>query len=115
MLDTTASLPFKFGITIVQMIFKNLNKQPVCKVRYIHSYILSCISVKFQSEMVVLKVLQDFAGVTSIHGFCYLVSPKSSSWTKIIWAISIFVAMMYATLEMSNSVIGKYHYIFPIM
>ena len=57
--------------------------------------------------MVVLKVLQDFAGGTSIHGFGYLVSPKSSSWTKSIWAISIFVAMMYATLEMSNSVMGK--------
>ena len=57
--------------------------------------------------MVVLKVLQDFAGGTSIHGFGYLVSPKSSSWTKIIWAISIFVAMMYATLEMRNSVMGK--------
>ena len=77
--------------------------------------ILSRISVKFQSEMVLIKVLQDFAGVTSIHGFCYLVSPKSSSWTKRIWAISIFVAMMYATLEMSNSVIGKCHCIFPIM
>ena len=65
--------------------------------------------------MVVLKVLQDFAGGTSIHGFGYLVSPKSSSWTKIIWAISIFVAMMYATLEMRNSVMGKYHYTFPTM
>ena len=64
-------------------------------------------SVKFQSEMVVLKIWQDFAGGTSIHGFGYLVSPKSSSWTKIIWAISIFVAMMYATLEMRNSVISK--------
>ena len=72
-------------------------------------------SVKFQSEMVVSKILQDFAGGTSIHGFGYLVSPKSSSWTKIIWAISIFVAMMYATLEMRNSVIGKYHYIFSTM
>ena len=72
-------------------------------------------SVKFQSEMVVSKIWQDFAGGTSIHGFGYLVSPKSSSWTKIIWAISIFVAMMYATLEMRNSVMGKYHYTFPTM
>ena len=60
-------------------------------------------------EMGILQVLKDFAGGTSIHGFGYLVSPKSSSWTKIIWAISIFVAMMYATLEMRNSVNGKYH------
>ena len=75
------------------------------------SFISTCISVKFQSEMVVLKVLQDFAGGTSIHGFCYLVSPKSSSWTKIIWAISLVVALTYATLEMRNSVVGKYDYI----
>jgi hypothetical protein len=65
--------------------------------------------------MVVLEELQDFAGGTSIHGFGYLVSAKSTSRTKIVWAISIFVAMMYATLEMRNSVMGKYHYIFPTM
>ena len=59
--------------------------------------------------MVVLEELQDFAGGTSIHGFGYLVSAKSTSRTKIVWAISIFVAMMYATLEMRNSVNGKYH------
>ena len=65
--------------------------------------------------MVVLKVLQDFANKTSIHGLVYLVRPDSSSRKKIIWAISIFVAMMYATLEMRNSVISKYHYIFSTM
>ena len=62
--------------------------------------------------MVVFKVLREFAGGTSIHGFAFLVSPKSSSWTKIIWVISIIVALMYATLEMRNSVISKYDYIF---
>ena len=73
------------------------------------SFISTCISVKFQSEMVVLKVLQDFANKTSIHGLVYLVRPDSSSRKKIIWGISIVVAMMYATLEMRNSVNGKYH------
>ena len=62
--------------------------------------------------MVVLKVLREFAGGTSIHGFAFLVSSKSSSRTKIIWAISLVVALMYATLEMRNSVIGKYDYFF---
>ena len=66
----------------------------------------------FQFEMVVLQVLGEFAGGTSIHGFTFLVSPKSSSRTKIIWAISLVVALMYATLEMRNSVISKYDYIF---
>ena len=58
--------------------------------------------------MVVLKVLKEFAGGTSLHGFGFLVSPKSSPRTKIIWALSLIVAIIYASSEMRNSVIGKY-------
>jgi hypothetical protein len=65
--------------------------------------------------MVVLKVLREFAVGTSIHGFTFLVSPKSSSRTKIIWAIAIVVALSYASWEMKNSVISKYHYVFRAM
>ena len=65
--------------------------------------------------MVVLKVLREFAAGTTIHGFTFLVRPNSSSWTKIIWAISLVVALTYATLEMRNSVVGKYDYIFRTM
>ena len=65
--------------------------------------------------MVVLKVLREFAGGTTIHGFTFLVSPKSSSRTKIIWALLLVVALMYATLEMKNSVDGKYDHIFRTM
>ena len=65
--------------------------------------------------MVVLKVLREFAGGTTIHGFTFLVSPKSSSRTKIIWAIAIVVALSYASWEMRNSVISKYHYVFRTM
>ena len=71
------------------------------------------ISVKFQLltlEMVVLQVLRDFAGGTSIHGFTFLVRPTSSRLTKVIWAIAIVIALMYASAEMRNSVISKYHY-----
>ena len=70
-------------------------------------FIWCCIFSKFQFEMVVLKVFREFAGGTSIHGFNFLVRPKSSPWTKTIWAISLAVALMYATLEMRNSVVGK--------
>ena len=76
-----------------------------------YKFIRCCIPVKFQVEMVVLKVLREFAGGTSIHGFTSLVNPKLSSRTKIIWAIAIVVALSYASWEMKNSVIGKYHYI----
>ena len=75
-------------------------------------FIWRCIFSKFQFEMVVLKVFREFASGTSIHGFTFLVRPKSSSWTKTIWVISLAVALMYATLEMRNSVTSKYEYIF---
>ena len=58
--------------------------------------------------MVVLKVLREFAAGTNIHGFPFLVSPKSSSRAKVIWAISIVVALSYASWEMRKSVISKY-------
>ena len=78
----------------------------------------SSISVYFQFlniKMVVLKVLREFAASTNIHGFAFLVSPKSSSRTKIIWAISLVVALSYASWEMRKSAISKYHYIFRTM
>ena len=62
--------------------------------------------------MVVLKVLREFARGTKIHGFNFLVSPKSSPRTKIIWAISIVVALSYASWEMRNSAISKYYCVF---
>ena len=62
--------------------------------------------------MVVLKVLREFAAGTTIHGFTFLVSPKSSSRTKLIWAIAIVVALSYASWEMRNSAISKYYCVF---
>ena len=66
-------------------------------------------------EMVFFKVLQEFAAGTTIHGFTFLVSPKSSPRTKIIWAISLVVALSYASWEMRKSAISKYHHIFRAM
>ena len=57
--------------------------------------------------MGVLKVLQEFAGGTSIHGFGFLVKPKLSTRTKTIWAISLVIAMFYASYEMRNSAISE--------
>ena len=61
-------------------------------------------------RMVVLQLLREFAGGTSIHGFEFLVSPKLSQRTKNIWGLLLVVAMIYASMEMRNSVISKYHY-----
>ena len=57
--------------------------------------------------MGVLKVLREFAGGTSIHGFGFLVQPTLSTRTKIIWTISLVVAIFYASYEMRNSAISK--------
>ena len=59
--------------------------------------------------MVVLKVLREFAGGTSIHGFGFLVHPKSSSIDKIIWFILLAVAIAWASFQMNLSVISKYY------
>ena len=65
--------------------------------------------------MVVFKVLREFAAGTSIHGFTFLESPKSSSRTKIIWGMAIVVALSYASWEMRNSAISKYYCVFRTM
>ena len=57
--------------------------------------------------MGVFKVLREFAGGTSIHGFGFLVQPKLSTRTKIIWAVSLVIALFYASYEMRNSAISK--------
>ena len=99
---------------MIQSVYRYYNTyQPECKIRY--KLISCCISDQFQFEMVVLKVLREFAAGTSIHGFSFLESPKSSSRTKIIWAIAIVVALSYASWEMRNSVISKYYCVFRTM
>jgi hypothetical protein len=57
--------------------------------------------------MGVFTVLREFAGGTSIHGFGFLVQNKSSTLTKIVWTLSLMVAIGYASYEMRKSVIGK--------
>ena len=64
-------------------------------------------------EMGVFTVLREFAGGTSIHGFTFLVQNKSSTLTKIIWTLSLIVAISYASYEMRKSVIGKKPLFFP--
>ena len=71
-------------------------------------YILTVVWFQFIIlEMGVLKILQEFASDTSIHGFTFLVQPTSSTRTKIIWAFCLVVAITYASVQMRLSVIGK--------
>ena len=104
LIELTSEYDFQIS-HLSQILFRQkIKNQPVCKRWQIYMVLHFFI---FQFEMVVLKVFREFAGGTSIHGFTFLVRPKSSSWTKTMWAISLAVALMYATLEMRNSVVGK--------
>jgi hypothetical protein len=55
--------------------------------------------------MGILEILQDFASGTSIHVLGYIVNPKTSKLKKITWAVIFIAAMMYATQELTLSVI----------
>ena len=55
--------------------------------------------------MGILEILQDFASGTSIHVLGFIVNPKTSKLKKITWAVIFIAAMMYATQELTLSVI----------
>ena len=59
--------------------------------------------------MGLLDVFKDFAGGTSIHGFTFLVQPKLSKFTKIVWALAIIGALVYASYQLNLSRICKLH------
>ena len=103
---------FKFSTCLKYFLDK---KSKISQCAKDNKFIWCCISVKFQFEMVVLKVLREFASGTTIGGFKWIFDPKSSRTEKIIWTISLAVALMYASLEMRNSVVGKYDFIFRTM
>ena len=57
--------------------------------------------------MGLLDVFREFAGGTSIHGFTFLVQPKLSKFTKILWALAIIGALVYASYQLNLSRICK--------
>ena len=54
-----------------------------------------------------LEVLKDFAGGTSIHGLGYVVDSKKSVITRFFWAIVFSSLIIYASIELRNSVLCK--------
>ena len=54
-----------------------------------------------------LEVLKDFAGGTSIHGLAYVVDNKKSVKTRFFWAIVFSSLILYASIELRNSVLCK--------
>ena len=54
-----------------------------------------------------LEVLKDFAGGTSIHGLGFVVDRKKSLLTRCFWAIVFSSLIIYASIELRNSVLCK--------
>ena len=54
-----------------------------------------------------LEVLKDFAGGTSIHGLGFVVDRKKSLKTRFFWAIVFSSLIIYASIELRNSVLCK--------
>ena len=54
-----------------------------------------------------LDVLKDFAGGTSIHGLAYVVDNKKSVTTRLFWAIVFSSLIIYASIELRNSILCK--------
>ena len=59
--------------------------------------------------MGLLDVFIEFAAGTSIHGFTFLVQPKLSKFTKILWVLAIIGALVYASYQLNLSRICKLH------
>ena len=54
-----------------------------------------------------LEVLKDFAGGTSIHGLAFVVDSKRSLKTRFFWAIVFSSLIIYASIELRNSILCK--------
>ena len=54
-----------------------------------------------------LEVLKDFAGGTSIHGLGFVVDSKKSLLTRFFWTFVFSTLIVYASIELRNSVLCK--------
>ena len=57
--------------------------------------------------MVVLQVLKDFAGATSIHGLGFIVNTRLSSFERVAWSLIFTAAIMWASIQLQFAVTSK--------
>ena len=57
--------------------------------------------------MVVLQVLKDFAGVTSIHGLAFIVDTRLSVSKRLAWSLIFTAAIMWASIQLQFAVTSK--------
>ena len=57
--------------------------------------------------MVVLQVLKDFAGATSIHGLGFIVNTRLSIFERVAWSLIFTAAIMWASIQLQFAVTSK--------
>ena len=57
--------------------------------------------------MVVLQVLRDFAGASSIHGLAFIVDTRLSVFTRVAWSLIFTAAIMWASIQLQFAVTSK--------
>jgi hypothetical protein len=60
------------------------------------------------SNMVVLQVLIDFAGATSIHGLGFVVDTRLSVFKRVTWALIFTAAIIWASIQLHFAVTCKF-------
>ena len=58
--------------------------------------------------MGLLQVLKDFACATSIGGLKYLAQPQLSVKMRVVWAIIIMFALIFAGIDLNKAVVCKF-------
>jgi hypothetical protein len=57
--------------------------------------------------MVVLQVLKEFAGATSIHGLAFIVDKRLSIFKRMAWSLIFTAAIMWASIQLQFAVTSK--------
>ena len=70
-------------------------------------YIFSLVPSRLISNMVVLQVLKDFAGATSIHGLAFIVDIRLSVAKRVAWSLIFTAAIMWASIQLQFAVTSK--------
>ena len=70
-------------------------------------YFFSLVPSRLTSNMVVLQVLKDFAGATSIHGLGFIVNTRLSIFERVAWSLIFTAAIMWASIQLQFAVTSK--------
>ena len=70
-------------------------------------FFFSLVPAGLISNMVVLQVLKNFAGATSIHGLAFIVDTRLSVFKRVTWSLIFTAAIMWASIQLQFAVTSK--------